>query len=190
MYCDKCGHELQGFSLICPCCGGTYGEPEPGAPAEDEKPVEDAKPVEEEKPAEQEQPAGQIPPVYIEQTNGCAVAGLVFAFLFPILGLILSCLGFKRSKLTGDKYRGVAIAGIVISSILTLASLVLIALLIVLMIAIPAVAGGTAPPVIEAFVQAIGEAFAKAIEQMFTGGTGGTGGTETAEALFAAVPFT
>ena len=186
MYCDKCGHELQGFSLICPCCGGTYGEPEPDAPVEDEKPAEDEKPVEDEKPAEQEQPAGQIPPVYIEQTNGCAVAGLVFAFLFPILGLILSCLGFKRSKLTGDKYRGVAIAGIVISSILTLVSLVLIALLIVLMIAIPAVAGGTAPPVIEAFVQAIGEAFAKAIEQMFTGGTGGT---ETAEALFAAVPF-
>lgn len=177
MYCDKCGHELQGFSLICPCCGGTYGEPEPDAPVEDEKPAEDEKPVEDEKPAEQEQPAGQTPPaeqtapgspVFIGVTNGFAIAGIIFAFLLPPLGLVISSIGLKRSDSTGGEGKGLSVAGMVISTIFTLVIYVAFAAVFVVAYAV---------------ALALGEAFGEAFMQILTGGT------ETAEALFAAVPF-
>lgn len=46
-----------------------------------------------------------------------AIAGLVLAFFFPLVGLILSCLGLKQSKTMDDEGKGISIAGIVISSL-------------------------------------------------------------------------
>ena len=46
--------------------------------------------------------------------NNIAVAGFVLAFLFPLLGIIFSAIGLKKSKETGSG-KGLSIAGIVIS---------------------------------------------------------------------------
>ena len=46
--------------------------------------------------------------------RGITIAGVVFAFLFPILGLILSIVGLVQARGAGQK-NGLAIAGIIIS---------------------------------------------------------------------------
>lgn len=48
-------------------------------------------------------------------TNGWAIAGFVSSFFIPILGIIFSAIGLGQIKRTGQKGRGLAIAGIVIS---------------------------------------------------------------------------
>lgn len=59
----------------------------------------------------------QYQPPQKKGENGMAIAGLVLAFFFPLVGLILSCLGLKQSKTMDDEGKGISIAGIVISSI-------------------------------------------------------------------------
>ncbi|GAB2455939.1 hypothetical protein HD599_003173 [Conyzicola lurida] len=46
--------------------------------------------------------------------RGITIAGVVFAFLFPLLGLILSIVGLVQARGAGQK-NGLAIAGIIIS---------------------------------------------------------------------------
>lgn len=59
----------------------------------------------------------QYQPPQKKGENGMAIAGLVLAFFFPLVGLILSCLGLKQSKTMDDEGKGISIAGIVISSL-------------------------------------------------------------------------
>src|SRR4051794_36028438 len=75
------------------------------------------------------QPAGQQPtgpdgqPQYQPQaatyaqpatgTNGLAIAGLVTAFFFPLVGLVLSIVALAQIKKKGQGGKGVAIAGII-----------------------------------------------------------------------------
>lgn len=47
--------------------------------------------------------------------NGLCIAGFVCSFLVPIVGLILSIIALTQINRTGEKSRGMAIAGIVIS---------------------------------------------------------------------------
>jgi len=46
--------------------------------------------------------------------KGLSIAGVIFAFLIPLLGLILSIVALVQSKNAGQK-NGLAIAGIIIS---------------------------------------------------------------------------
>ncbi|MCL2869454.1 DUF4190 domain-containing protein [Candidatus Saccharibacteria bacterium] len=65
------------------------------------------------------------PPVYqpqpqqpIQQQSGSnvlAILGFIFAFLMPLIGLILSIIGLVKSKQKTGKGKGLAIAGIIIS---------------------------------------------------------------------------
>lgn len=50
------------------------------------------------------------------QSNGMAIAGFVLSFFIPLLGLIFSILGLKRSKETNTG-KGLSTAGIIISCI-------------------------------------------------------------------------
>ena len=50
-----------------------------------------------------------------QPVNEMAATGLLFAFLFPLLGLIFSLVGLERSKTMNGDRRGEAIAGIIIS---------------------------------------------------------------------------
>lgn len=50
-------------------------------------------------------------------SNSIAIVGFVFAFIIPLVGLICSILGLKKSHECGGKGKGLAIAGIVISAV-------------------------------------------------------------------------
>lgn len=50
------------------------------------------------------------------QSNGMAIAGFVLSFFIPLLGLIFSILGLKRSKETNNG-KGLSTAGIIISCV-------------------------------------------------------------------------
>ncbi len=60
------------------------------------------------------------------QSNTLAIVGFVFAFLMPLIGLICSIIGLKKSKELNDNGKGLAIAGIVISSIDLLIALIVV----------------------------------------------------------------
>jgi hypothetical protein len=55
---------------------------------------------------------GQQPP---PGTNGMAIAGFVLAFFCTPLGIVFSAVGLNQTNRTGQKGRGLAIAGLVIS---------------------------------------------------------------------------
>jgi hypothetical protein len=59
-------------------------------------------------------------------TNGLSIAGLVLAFLFAPLGLILSIVGLIQAGKRGQKGKGLAIGGIIVSLLVMIASGVLI----------------------------------------------------------------
>ena len=56
--------------------------------------------------------------------NGLCIAGFVCSFLVPIVGLILSIIALTQINRTGEKSRGMAIAGIVISVVIWLFSFI------------------------------------------------------------------
>ncbi len=143
MYCKYCGAELEDGTAVCPSCGATLQQAEEPAgelleeaavtePAEepaDEAPAQEpaeepaAQPVRGYEEASQsaygtyQQPAA-APQAQPEQTNVLAILGLVFAFLFPLVGLILSILGKKKAAEMGGSGESLAKAGLIISIIL------------------------------------------------------------------------
>lgn len=58
-------------------------------------------------------------PAYVAQqsTNTMAILSLVFAFIFPLLGLIFGIVARGQIKQTGEQGEGLAMAGIIISSV-------------------------------------------------------------------------
>lgn len=88
-YCGHCGAELLDEAVICPKCGC---------------------------------PVGGANNMYAKSKsnswNALAVAGFVLSFFMAIVGLILSIVACKQIRDSGEKGKGLAIAGIVISSII------------------------------------------------------------------------
>jgi len=70
-----------------------------------------------------QRPCGQQPPQYGQQPYGqpqsgtsvMAILGLVFAFVFPLVGLILSIIARGQIKRTGQRGSGLALAGLILS---------------------------------------------------------------------------
>lgn len=52
-----------------------------------------------------------------EESNTIAIVGFIFSFLFALVGLICSIIGYKKAPERGGKHRGLALAGIIISSV-------------------------------------------------------------------------
>lgn len=59
------------------------------------------------------------------KTNTMSVVGLVLAFFFPIVGLVLSIIGLRQCREKGEGGRGLAIAGIVISILEIISAIVI-----------------------------------------------------------------
>lgn len=57
--------------------------------------------------------------------NDVAVAAIIFAFLFPLLGFILGCVGLGKSGKLNGEGQGISVAAILISLINITLSLVL-----------------------------------------------------------------
>jgi len=64
-------------------------------------------------------PAYQPYPIYPQpkQTNSTAIVGLVLAFIFPLVGLILSIVAHRQCTQRNENGQGTALAGIIISII-------------------------------------------------------------------------
>lgn len=83
----------------------------------------------------QPNPYQQTPPTNLyntgaeEKTNTLSIVGLVLAFLVNIAGLIVSIIALKQIKETGEKGRGLAIAGIIVSIISMILGIVFAVLL-------------------------------------------------------------
>ena len=55
------------------------------------------------------------------ESNTMAIVGFIFAFLMPVVGLICSILGMKKSTELDGKGKGLALAGIIISIVAMIA---------------------------------------------------------------------
>lgn len=80
-------------------------------------------------PVPQDQPAAPTAVAGVNPGHGMGVAGLVCAFLAPLVGLILSIVAMMKSKKAGMS-NGLALAGIIVSSInMVVGTIILLALI-------------------------------------------------------------
>jgi Domain of unknown function (DUF4190) len=84
---------------------------------------------------------GAPPAAEPPRTDVLAILGLVFAFVVPVVGLVLSILGLRRTRRDGTAGHGLALAGLIISIVLTLFG----ALAIIGLVALATTAGSTSP---------------------------------------------
>ncbi|MBT1173557.1 DUF4190 domain-containing protein [Bifidobacterium sp. MA2] len=63
--------------------------------------------------------------------NAMAIAGFVCSFFVAIVGLVLSIIGLNQIKRTGEKGRGLAIAGIIISAVQMVITVLFIVFIVV-----------------------------------------------------------
>jgi hypothetical protein len=66
----------------------------------------------------------QTPPE--QKTNVSAIAGFILSFLVSVVGVVVSIIALRRIKKTGEKGKGLAIAGVVVGSVVTATAVVLI----------------------------------------------------------------
>lgn len=69
-------------------------------------------------------PQWQGPPP-AQTTNGMAIASLICAFLFPLLGIIFGHVAHSQIKRTGESGSGLATAGLIIGYIFTVIPLLI-----------------------------------------------------------------
>jgi hypothetical protein len=77
-----------------------------------------------------------IQPQQSDHTNSWAIVGFIFAFLFPLLGLIFSIISLSEIKKKNEKGRGLAIAGIIVSIAFMI---ILVVVLLILLLAVASV---------------------------------------------------
>jgi uncharacterized membrane protein YvbJ len=103
-YCSHCGAELRDEAVICPSCGC---------------PVENV----------QQQPIPQGNQSY----SALSIIGVVFAFLSPLIGLILSIVAGNNAKSVGDfKSASLAKTGTIISAVFLVLYILIVVLCVVI----------------------------------------------------------
>ena len=90
-FCQSCGTQLLDEAVFCPNCGCAVAtEPAPQAPMG-------------------QAPMGQMPmgqmPVAPAESSGTATCAIVFAFLIPLVGLILGIVGMNKYQTPALKKR-------------------------------------------------------------------------------------
>lgn len=91
----------------------------PGAPQQPQH----APPVAPPAPSYAGQPAPGVQPAS-QKTNLMAILSLIFAFVFPLAGIILGHLGLSQIKKTGEGGRGLALTGTILSYVFTFIGLI------------------------------------------------------------------
>ena len=83
-------------------------------------------------------PAQQaMPPQQVRGTNVMSILSLVFAFVFPLLGIVFGHIAKKQIRRTGEGGSGLAIAGLVLGYIFTVLSILYVTFIIVLLVTDP-----------------------------------------------------
>ncbi|MDE7406705.1 MAG: zinc ribbon domain-containing protein [Clostridiales bacterium] len=132
MFCTKCGTQLTDDSRFCYKCGAPMNHDEEPKDTVWQGELDNAvaeKP-EPEQPATQPvaQPATAQPQQQKALSSAAddgiiSILGFVFAFSAPLIGLVLSLIGYRKPK-----YRNLAIAGITVGTILLVGLLVIVAI--------------------------------------------------------------
>lgn len=117
MYCTKCGAQVRDGDKFCPSCGAALNS----SPAY----IDPFEPQTNYNPPPVQQPQNQWQQTAPTEENSMAILGFIFAFIFPIVGLILSIMGLKKRQ-----YHGLAVAGVVIS-IITIVICVIVAIAVI-----------------------------------------------------------
>jgi len=58
------------------------------------------------------------------KTNTLAIVGFILSFLIPIVGFILCIIALGQIKKTGEKGKGLAVAGIILFGVLVLIAII------------------------------------------------------------------
>jgi hypothetical protein len=66
----------------------------------------------------------------VRGTNVMAILSLVFAFVFPLLGIVFGHIAKRQIRTRGESGNGLATAGLVLSYIFTIISILYIALVV------------------------------------------------------------
>ena len=82
-----------------------------------------SKPANSQTPTSTNQPAEPVTAPAGTKTSGMAIASLILAFLFPLIGLILGIVALSSIKKSGEKGKGLAIAGIIISIVIMISGI-------------------------------------------------------------------
>lgn len=115
-FCAKCGNEMDKDATFCANCG---------------QPVKGETKVEKVEVESSDAPA----------SNGMATAGFILSFFVPVLGLIFSIIGLKKSNEMNGAGRGFAKAGLILSIIWL--AIEVIALALYYFVVIAALAGSS-----------------------------------------------
>ena len=146
MFCKNCGKEIDDNAIVCPHCGvqvravnDQNGQPYNGQPYNGQpyngqpngqpyngQPYNgqpyNGQPYNGQPYGQQDYVPGQNSQT---NSNGIAIVGFVFSFLFALVGLICSIIGFKNATKDGAPHKGLALAGIIISAINMVAGFIL-----------------------------------------------------------------
>ena len=88
-YCVHCGEQIADEAVVCPHCGRMVS----------------SEPL-------------NVQPAQNKSTNIFCILGFVFSFIFVVVGLVLSIIGYNQVKNTDDKTgKSLAKAGIIVSSV-------------------------------------------------------------------------
>lgn len=115
--CTNCGNQIADNAMNCPFCGAPVAK-QPIQQPYGQQPY--GQPMQQPYGMPMQQPYG------MQKTNGAAVAGFVLSIvglfltlwgIIPIIGIVLSAIALKTIGQTGEKGKGLAIAGLVIGII-------------------------------------------------------------------------
>ena len=104
MYCPKCGKEIFDEAIVCPYCGCAIKENNPAS-------LNSVN-------------STNAPVIENGETPGLATAALIFAFVMPIVGLILGIVGL--TKYSSQSLRNKCIAAIPISIVVWIISAIIV----------------------------------------------------------------
>ena len=108
-YCSRCGNKIEEGASFCPNCGIDLNNFNYNAST----------------------PAPK-------KMNGLCIVGFICSFVFVILGLILSIIGYNEAKKSGEDGKEFAMAGIIISAAKLILFLVILILIFSVWSALPA----------------------------------------------------
>ncbi|MCH5155641.1 MAG: zinc-ribbon domain-containing protein [Clostridiales bacterium] len=115
MFCTKCGAQLSDDCKFCNKCGAPFDT------AEQKDTITTNAPCMTE-PEQTSVPAPQ-PQQHVAEDDGIfGILGFVFAFSVPFVGLILSLMGWRKTK-----HRGLALAGIILSTFILVVIIIFVA---------------------------------------------------------------
>ncbi len=113
MKCLKCETEINDGALFCPTCGRMITQSNAQSPT-----------------SYAPQYAYTPPQESATQTNVFAIVGFILSFLFTLLGLIFSIIGYVKAK-TLHTGKGLSVAGITISVVKLILTVLLVVLFLI-----------------------------------------------------------